>query len=218
LKNPNKILVLFDFDGTIITQDSFRLLLKKINISYFNFIVFLTLRFADIVFKSIKFGTKHALKEKILYFLTSQINENQDDFFDRFAKELLENYKNNLVYAELKKHKKNADAVLCIVSASPDLWIRRIAAILGTEYICTNYKYSGSRYAGEFLSKNCNGKEKADRLSEKYNKEEFACVLAYGNNPKDDAAMFEWADVAYLVRNNEIYNLKNEKKAVGGNM
>jgi phosphoserine phosphatase len=165
-----------------------------------------------------KFGPRHALKEKILYYLTSQVKENQDEFFERFAMELLEKHKNQLVCAEIEKYRKNADAVLCIVSASPDLWIKRVASVLGMEYICTTCKYSGNKYAGEFLTKNCNGKEKAVRLSKKYNREEFASVLAYGNNPKDDAAMFEWADVAYLVRNNEIYNLKNEKKAVGGNM
>ncbi len=208
MKNPNKILVLFDFDGTIITQDSFRLLLKRINFNYFQLFVFLIIFFPGILFKAIKFGVKHALKEKILYFLSSKIKKNQDEFFDRFAKELLENYKNDLVYAELEKHRKNTESVLCIVSASPDLWIKRIADILGVEYVCTNCKYSGNKYAGEFLSKNCNGKEKAVRLSEKFNKEEFSCVFAYGNHPKDDAAMFEWADVAYLVRNNEIYNFK----------
>lgn len=176
------------------------------------------MQFSDFFLKSVKYGFRHSIKEKIIYFLTIQIIENQDKFFDKFAEDLLDKHKNDLVYAELEKHKKNTDAVLCIVSASPDLWIKKVAARLGTAYICTICEYKNQKFTGRFVTKNCNRKEKAKRLSEKYDRKEFSCVVSYGNNLKDDGAMFEWSDVAYLVRNNELYNVKNEQRENGTNL
>lgn len=218
MKNNKKILVLFDFDGTLITHDSFFLLLKRIKIQYLNLIIFLLLHLPEIIKKSLKFDLHHAIKEKILYFITLHIKENHEEYFEKFTRELMESYGNNLMLEELNKHKKNPSAVLCIVSASPDLWIKKVAAYLGTDYICTICEYKNQRFTGSFVGKNCNRKEKAVRLSEKYNKEEFSCVIAYGNDLKNDATMFAWSDVVYLIRNNELYKIKNEKQEKSTNM
>jgi len=71
-----------------------------------------------------------------------------------------------------------------LVSASLDLWLKPIAAALGTELICTCTAWSGGRFAG-LDGPNCRGAEKERRVRQQVDTDNYRRVIAYGDSSGD---------------------------------
>jgi len=208
-----KKLVLFDFDGTLLKDDSFLLFLKYSKTGWLSIIYSIFLHIDDFLIRVFQFGWKQSLKEKLL--LAALQKRNAAETGRMFASYLNDNCKfHQQVYEEFKKYIEQKDEYeVWVVSASPDIWIKPWCDMHKISCICTLCEITGSHYTGRFIGKNCNRKEKGIRCDAVFgNYEKYSGVIVYGNHRKDDATLFERASVGYLVKNGVIYRIKNEKK------
>lgn len=212
--------MLFDFDGTLLKDDSLLLFLSftKLSHTYVFFRILISLPF--LVIRSFQVGMRQAIKEKVLFLSLEKQHRSAKELGECFANYLLEEGKwNPVVLKEFRKGLDNENTTVCLVSASPDLWIKPLAEHFGALYICTRCAYtSKGKFAGKFVGKNCNGAEKKNRLKERFVLASYERIIAYGNHPVQDAELFACADVAYLVKNDLIYCIKNGTRQVSDNM
>jgi phosphatidylglycerophosphatase C len=106
-----------------------------------------------------------------------------------------------LALAVVETHRAAGDH-LVLMSASPDLYVPKIGALLGFERtVCTEIKWQGSRLDGRLASENRRGEEKLrclELLREQFPK---TPIIAYGNSSSDLEHM-RAADRALLVNGN----------------
>ena len=191
-------LVLFDFDGTLTKKDSFPLFIKYCtsNLTYFwGF----SLHIIPIIAYKLGFLSGEKLKQKILSWFFKGIDETflkkkGEEFIEYlFIKKLLnENIIQNL------ESEINAGNTVCVVSASPEIWIYPFCKKMKIDCICTEMKFVSGKFTGELASQNCTGIEKARRVQEKYKLDLFEEIQAYGNS-KDDFEMLAIANKKFMV-------------------
>lgn len=97
----------------------------------------------------------------------------------------------------LKQHKKDGDRVI-IISASIENWIKPWAEKIGADIVIATKIQTNENglLTGKFLSKNCFGQEKANRLFELFpNRKEYT-LIAYGDS-RGDKELIEISDKGY---------------------
>jgi phosphatidylglycerophosphatase C len=96
-------------------------------------------------------------------------------------------------------HLRSGDT-LALASASPDLYVRRVANLLGTDLvIATELAVDGGRLTGERATPNCRGGEKARRIGALVDELRPESVWAYSDSASD-RAMLSLADFPVRVR------------------
>jgi len=92
------------------------------------------------------------------------------------------------VIARLREHQRAGHTTL-IVSASPAVYVRVAARILGVDdVIATELEVRDGRLTGRLDGRNCRAEEKAARLEMWIAGREVE-LHAYGNSPDDDAML-----------------------------
>jgi phosphatidylglycerophosphatase C len=85
----------------------------------------------------------------------------------------------------LAAHRRRGD-FLVLLSASPDLYVPRIGALLGFDLtVCTEVRWSADRLDGALVSLNRHGEEKRRVLDELRARHPGSTVAAYGNSAAD---------------------------------
>lgn len=203
-----KTLVLFDFDGTLITKDSFKLFIWK----YFSFCdIFITLinSIAEIIKCKIKVPFKSNLKKMIFKGLFKDINFHELEIkSSEFSKNDLPKLFNVEILEKLKVYKTIWYRVI-IVSGSFEFYLRYLADTLGVELIATKVEIKDNRITGEFLTENCVGIQKVNRIKEYLNPSDYY-IIAYGNST-GDYNMLELANKAFLVKDKKIIEYVTKK-------
>lgn len=174
----------FDFDGTITTDDS---LLKFIRfvVGDRRFLVGLLFLSPMLVLYKLKLIANYKAKQNLLSWYFRGMKK--EDFF-----EVSSNYSLNHIDKIVRKkaierinwHKKQGDKIV-IVSASIDCWLRPWCERNNLELIATKLDLSDDKIIGKFLTKNCYGQEKVNRIKEIYNLKEFDYIYAYGDSSGD---------------------------------
>ena len=193
----DRSLALFDFDGTIISKDSFIQFIIFTNgkvKSYLGFII-LTPVFLLMYFKVI---SNKKTKEIFLFYF----------FRNKKINELI--YKGNLFKTELDKwckpkaiqkinwHKTRNDMIV-IVSASSDIWIGAWCDSHNIEMITTKLETVNDKLTGKIIGENCNGFEKVRRINEKFDLKNYKEIYAYGDSP-GDLLMLNMANFSYYQK------------------
>lgn len=89
------------------------------------------------------------------------------------------------------------DCELCIVSASIDRWIRPWAQTVGfSSLLCTEIEVEKGVLTGAFLTANCYGQEKVNRLLTRYPERNEYYLIAYGDS-RGDRELLAFADESY---------------------
>ena len=81
-------------------------------------------------------------------------------------------------------HKEQGHKVV-IVSASIECWLKPWCDKNGLGLIATKLEIKDGRVTGKFLTKNCYGIEKANRVKEGYNLDDYDYIYAYGDSRGD---------------------------------
>lgn len=192
----NRILVLFDFDGTITTRDTLFIFTRFI--AGTNKFLFGLIYLAPSLLAH-RFGFLSAQKTKetfLTYFLKGFAAEKFKTDCNRFCLQLLPSIIRPEALEAIEQYKKQG-ARIAIVSASPEDWIKPWANQLGIEVIATRLEKREDRITGRILGLNCNGLEKVNRIHEKINVAEYPVVAAYGDS-SGDSEMFELATQKYF--------------------
>jgi HAD superfamily hydrolase (TIGR01490 family) len=179
-----KIIAFFDFDGTITNADSF---LKFINFVVGNLKFLWGFFVLAPVLVLYKFGfiSNYTAKQKVFSWFFKGYSE--DKFLasaNEFSLNNIDKFVRPKALEKLKWHKKNGHKIV-IVSASVDCWLLPWCKKNGYEIISTQIEFKKGFVTGKFLTKNCYGQEKVNRIKKKYNLNDFGVIYAYGDSRGD---------------------------------
>ncbi len=187
-----KKLYCFDFDGTLTYKDTMFLYLKFYNpakfrlqfIKHIPLFILLKLKLADAE-KVKKSFIGSILKGQ----LQTKIEEKSKRFFEENFPRIIR--ENALDFIENINQEKTKSLM---VTASLDIWTQPFADQLKMELIATKAEFKNGIFTGNFMSKNCNGKEKVVRIKEFMNNStKYDKVIAFGDT-SGDKEMLSWAN------------------------
>jgi HAD superfamily hydrolase (TIGR01490 family) len=177
-------LALFDFDGTLTKKDSLNEFLKhSINrkdymVNMLKFLPYFTLW-------QLKLINNGVAKEHLFRIFFKGIDE---EFFKKTATEFSLKKLDFIISKErikiLKKHQANGDRVV-IVSASMQCWLQPWCDKNNIELLSTKLEFKNGTFSGKFLTPNCHGKEKVNRIKAHLNLQEYKTIYAYGDSSGD---------------------------------
>lgn len=188
-------LVLFDFDGTITTQDS----LKKFLLYYHSLpkvITGLIILSPILIGYLLKIVSNNIAKEILFqWYFKNELLEKFNATCHQFAKEEIQKILRTEALNLIQQHKANGDTIV-VVTASPENWVSPWCLEINIQCIGTRLYVHSNRLTGKFEGENCYGPEKARRIKELYNLKEFSEIIAYGDS-RGDKEMFELATTHY---------------------
>lgn len=188
-----KIIAVFDFDGTITEKDTFIEFIKfsKGKIAfYFGILLFSPILVA---FK-LKLYPNWKAKEMLFRYFFKGMNYDRFCLLGKLFVGKIDSIVRPNAIKEIENHLKHNDKVY-VISASVDKWMipwcekTGIKDVIGTQIEVNNE----GLLTGRFLSKNCYGQEKVNRLLEKETDRSSYILYAYGDS-RGDKELIEFAD------------------------
>jgi len=186
-------IALFDFDGTITKKDTlFDFIIFAVG--YKTFIIKLISLVPLLILYTLKIIPNWYAKEKLLaaYFKGWEL-KNFDTIAHKYAQERISSITKEEAIKAIEKHKANGDLIV-VVTASCQNWVKPWCDEYKIDCIATRLEIKNGKLTGRFDGKNCYGKEKVNRIKEKYNLSNYKKIYAYGNS-KGDKEMLDLAQV-----------------------
>ncbi|MFY1047572.1 HAD family hydrolase [Chryseobacterium sp. GP-SGM7] len=186
-----KKLYCFDFDGTLTYKDTMFLYLKFYNPSKFR-VQFLK-HIPLFILLKLKLAETEKVKKSFIGSvlkgqLQSKIEEKSKQFFE-------ENYP-KIVRENALDFIKNIDrenTQSLMVTASLDIWAKPFAEKLQMNLVSTRAEFKNGVFTGNFIGKNCNGKEKLERIKKEISDDKYDKIIAFGDT-SGDKPMLKWAN------------------------
>lgn len=194
--NKSKTLVLFDFDGTLTKKDSL-LHFLKFAVGNIRFYIGM-LRLAPILLQlKMKWISPQTAKENLLYYFLKDFSSAQLNLITaQYTIQKLPLILKKTAMEKLHWHQAQ-DHEIYLVSASAELWLEKWCKQEDIGLIATELSFENDRFAGKFLSPNCNGQEKVNRIKKEIQLSKFNYIFAYGDT-EGDQPMLALADEAYF--------------------
>ena len=186
-----KCLVLFDFDGTLTTRDSFIAFIRVTNSPIKFYLGFVFLSPVLILYK---LGILHNWKAKqiVIKFFYKGVEANKFYLWStQFSEKNIPQLIKRNAMQKLKEH-FDAGHRIVIVTASLESYMEAWCKSIGAELIATRLEAIGGKMTGNYMGANCYGKEKSIRIKEKYPLDSFEKIIAYGDG-RGDKEMLELA-------------------------
>jgi phosphatidylglycerophosphatase C len=200
---PRRWVAVFDLDGTLTWHDSLLLFLMSFLRQHpRRWFGFWRLPFALVGFVA-RSGDRGVLKSQFIQMaMAGATRAVVDACADSFVGSLRPCRRlRPAALAALEAHRAAGDH-LVLLSASPDLYVPRIARSLGFERtLCTEIEWQGDRLVGALKTANRRGPEKLRCLTWLRTQYPGLPIVAYGNSASDLAHM-RYADRALLVNGN----------------
>lgn len=186
-----KKLYCFDFDGTITYKDTMFMYLKfydstKFRIQFIRHIplfVLLKLKLAE---------TEKVKKSFIGSILKGQtqekIEKKAQQFFDHTYPKIVRENALDFIQNMDRTHTQSL-----LVTASLDIWTKPFAEALKMQLVSTRAEFKDGVFTGNFIGKNCNGKEKLVRIKEEIVNSKYDKIIAFGDT-SGDKPMLKWAN------------------------
>ncbi|MCW8894444.1 MAG: HAD-IB family hydrolase [Sulfurimonas sp.] len=187
-------LALFDFDGTLTSKDSLDEFLKH-SVSRKKYILN-TLKFIPyFILWQTKLMNNGVAKEHLFRIFFKGVDEkNFKAIAKNFSLTKLDQIMRKDRLAILEKHRQNGDRII-IVSASMKCWLQPWCDKNNIELLSTQLEFKDGKFTGRFLTPNCHGKEKENRVKELLHVEDYETIYAYGDS-SGDTEMLAMADKA----------------------
>ncbi|OPX97575.1 MAG: hypothetical protein A4E58_01339 [Syntrophorhabdus sp. PtaB.Bin006] len=177
-------LALFDFDGTITCRDSFAGFTKYL-VGKTRFYLGVACLMPVVAGFFLGFIRAWRAKElmSMLFFRGRDVREFEESA-SRYSREELPGIVRKIAVERIEWHQQRGDTVV-VVSASIDSWLKGWCETHGVDLIATELEAKEGRISGKFLTRNCSGREKVRRITERYDLSDFDCIYAYGDSPGD---------------------------------
>lgn len=186
-----RVLVLFDFDGTLSKRDSFIPFLLYVK-GPAKLIFGLISLLPAIAVYLLTFRDNHWLKSQfITAFLKNYSTSELYDWGRKFYMDKLQKMLRAEAIQALKLH-LSAGHDCAVVSASAEYWLKPFCEQYGTRLICSRWELQNGRVSGKLKGRNNYGAEKAKRIRETYRLADYDLIVAYGDS-KGDREMLELA-------------------------
>ncbi len=187
-----KKIVAFDFDGTLTTRDT---LLEFIRFAKGTtaFVIGFLLHAPLLVLMKLGLYPNYRAKQRIFsYYFKGMKLSDFDALCQRFAENNRKLLRTKGVQTLQKAEAEGAEVL--IVSASIDNWVQPFfpeVKVLGTQIEVEN-----DLLTGRFLTRNCYGQEKVERILALYPQRETYVLTAYGDS-RGDRELLAFADEAH---------------------
>lgn len=193
-----QVIAAFDFDGTITTCDTLPLFIRHIS-SVKQLILGSLYMVPFLILFKLRLIPNHRAKRQLFkYFLNGMHIDKLNALAASFVPSV-EAVLNPVAMERIKWHRQRNHEVI-IISASAENWIKPWANAYGIDVIlATQLKRDGQIVTGEYLTVNCYGQHKVERILEKYPQKQEYILYAYGDS-KGDRELLEFADYAFYRR------------------
>ncbi|MEQ8555061.1 MAG: HAD family hydrolase [Cyclobacteriaceae bacterium] len=189
-----KRLILFDFDGTLTTQDSMLKLFRYRN-GDFKYLLGFLIHFPFLVMMQFGFVSSKRAKEKLLAFHFSGLSIDEfNSYCKSFAEEVIPYIVRSNAMEKIHEYQKTGDRVV-VITASLENWVKPWTDQIGIELIGTRLKKESGLFDGK-IGKNCKGLEKVNRLKTYLDIISYDEIIAFGDT-RGDREMLELADKSY---------------------
>ena len=184
MSESQSTLVLFDFDGTLSSKDSF--------LDFVQFAVgkrgyYLGLLQLSPMLATYKLGliSNHVAKERVIsYFFAGWNVEDFQRVADNYSTERIDSIIRPLARKEIRRHQECGHRVV-VVSASIESWLSKWCEKHDLELIATRLETHNGTLTGRFSTRNCYGAEKVSRIRERYDLTNFNAIYVYGDSRGD---------------------------------
>lgn len=179
-----KTLALFDFDGTLYKKDSlleFTKFCKGKRTFFFGVLILLPYLIA------MKLGiisNENAKQKFISYFYKNYDYSTFKQKACAFANSKIAIDLNLKMYLDFQNHINKNHSVFIVTASMPE-WIFPWSKQYNVSVIGTKIEVLDTKITGKFISKNCYGQEKVNRIIETINLSEFQRICVYGNGKGD---------------------------------
>ena len=188
-------LALFDFDGTITTDDSFIKFIRFVA-GDAKFIWGIILLSPILVAYKLNLIPNYKAKQYMLSYFFRGINkENFMQMANEYSLKYIKTILRPKAIEKIAWHKKQGDRIV-IVSASIECWLKPWCDENKLELIATKLETKNGIITGKLLTKNCYGIEKVNRIQESYNLSDYGYIYAYGDSC-GDKEMLALADESF---------------------
>ena len=190
-----KKLYLFDFDGTLTTEDTMFLFLK----------FFDSKRYRRMYAKHVPLFAMLKLKlveaENVKKSFVGSILKNQTrERIDAAAQEFFQKYYPSIIREnalEFINHIDRNKTECYLVTASMDIWVQPFAEKFNMKLISTRAEFVDGVFTGNFIGKNCNGEEKLHRTIAETGDKKYDKKVAFGDSA-GDKQMLDYADESFF--------------------
>ena len=178
------IIALFDFDGTITTDDSLIKFIRFV-VGDVKFIWGMTLLSPMLAAYKLKFIPNYKAKQYMLsYFFKGMSDEKFMQVANEYSLKHIKIILRPKAMEKITWHKEQGHKVV-IVSASIECWLKPWCDENNLDLIATKLEMIDGIVTGKFLTKNCYGIEKTNRVQELYNLSDYDHIYAYGDSSGD---------------------------------
>ena len=186
-----KKLYCFDFDGTLTYKDTMFMYLKFYDSTKYR------VQFLKHVPLFILLKLKLAEAEKVKKsFIGSILKGQTQEKIETKSRQFFELYYPRIVRENALDFIQNIDrnnTQSLLVTASLDIWVKPFAKELNMQLVSTRAEFKNGVFTGNFIGKNCNGKEKLVRIKEEINNSKYDKIIAFGDT-SGDKPMLRWAN------------------------
>ncbi len=188
-------LVLFDFDGTITIDDSLIRFIRFV-VGDTNFIWGMILLSPMLTAYKLKLIPNYKAKQYMLsYFFKGMSDEKFMQVANEYSLKHIKTILRPKAMEKITWHKEQGHKIV-IVSASIECWLKPWCNEKNLDLIATKLEVKDSIITGKFLTRNCYGIEKANRVKEQYNLSDYDHIYAYGDS-RGDRELLAIADESF---------------------
>ena len=181
-------LALFDFDGTLTTKDTLGEFLKFSTSKKDYFFGMCKFMPYFIAYK-LKLMKNYISKEKLFKIFFNSYDEIEfKKLSSNYSLQEIDKVLREDIYIKFKNHITNGDRVI-VVSASMKCWLEPWCQKQKVELLSTELEFKNGIFSGKFLTKNCYGEEKLNRVKEILSLDDYETIYAYGDSAGDDAIL-----------------------------
>ena len=184
------VIAAFDFDGTLTKRDTLLPFLRR-GLGWPRFLAALLLCSPWLAAFALRLMPNHVAKQKLLsWTLKNRTLAEMDDWTSSWLAQDFPGQLQPWTLARLAEHQQ-AGHCCVMVSASPDVYLKRVAKQLGFDaLLCTNMAVVDGRLTGQMQTPNCYGEQKVVRLqawmTERFGSSSNAVIdYAYGDTAGD---------------------------------
>ena len=188
-------LALFDFDGTISNDDSFRGFIIYY-CGYRKFLLGSIILSPIYLLYNLGMVKNNFMKERAISFFFK--NESITDLWKKgkqYSSDKIDNMVRDKAKEKIKWHQSRGDKII-VVSASANIWLESWCLKNNIDLIATELEEIDGKITGKLINGNCFGKEKVVRVKKKVNIKDYEEIFAYGDS-RGDKELLDFADKPY---------------------
>jgi len=186
-----KKLYCFDFDGTLTYKDTMFMDLKFYDPVKFR------LQFLKHIPLFVLLKLKLAETEKVKKsFIGSILKGQTQEKIEKKSRQFFEQHYPKIVRENALDFIQNIDREniqSLLVNASLDIWAKPFAEAFQMQLVATKAEFRNGIFTGNFIGKNCNGKEKLERIKAEIINQKYDKIIAFGDT-SGDKPMLKWAN------------------------